>query len=543
MVKNNIDGFIIKKRDNRIDNLKAQSIKNIEDGFVETPLAIEEDGETSFDEPKLNGAQNLGITNFDEESIDTTFIDGDNDILALNTNAKKGFFGNKISKFNKKKIFLLFVLVLSVPFLYFGYKYASGLKKITGGNIVNIFNATKLKGESEGRVNILISGTSEDDPGHEGADLTDSIMVVSINTVDKSVLMLSLPRDLWIDYKDDSIIGSQGKLNEAYFRGKEQSVKDNDTESGMDNLSKVVTNVTGLPIHYYIKINYQAFKDAVNAVGGVDLDIDSGDPYCLGGGGIYDLYADLKLKKGMQHLDGQQALNLSRARNAGGGCGMADSDFSRTEYQRKIMIELRKKSLSVGVLSNPSKVSKLLDSVGDNIKHNFEANEIIRLYEIGKDIDESKISSDGLNAENQLIDYLSPNGSSALAPKDGTFNYSGIKLFIRKLTSNDPVVKEEPKVVILNGTNITGLALKKSDILTAVGIEVKSLGNAPTRNYQDNQIVVLNKEKVSSLKLLQEKLSPVTIADAALEATYKDEYDADFVIIVGNNDQQAKENQ
>ena len=68
--------------------------------------------------------------------------------------------------------------------------------------------------------------------------------------------------------------------------------------------------------HYYIKINYQAFKDSVNAVGGVDIDINSEDPYCLGGGGIYDPYADLKLKKGIQHLDGQQALNLSRARIA-----------------------------------------------------------------------------------------------------------------------------------------------------------------------------------------------------------------------------------
>jgi LCP family protein required for cell wall assembly len=545
MTKNNIDGFITKKQHNIAGKNKDLDIQSKKDGFTSSSSLNQNGGESDYSKNIFQKKEGLGSNQPDTQDSDSTFIDGSNNNLEDKSNKKRGLFGKRNFRFSKKKNILLALLVIAFPVFYFGYKYASGLNKITGGNIASIFNSTKLKGESEGRVNILISGTSEDDPGHEGADLTDSVMVVSINTIDKSVLMLSLPRDLWINYEDNnSILGSQGKLNEAYFRGKEQSTKNNEVEAGMNNLSKVVTNVTGFPIHYYIKINYQAFRDAVNAVGGVDINIDSGDPYCVGGGGIYDPYAgNIKLKKGLQHLDGEQALNLSRARNDGGGCGMAGSDFSRTEYQRKIMIELRKKALSLGVLSNPSKVSDLLDSVGNNINHSFEANEIIRLYELGKDINETGILSEGLSGDNELINYQAPNGASALTPKNGTFNYASIKFFIRKLTSNDPVVKEEPKVVVLNGTNISGLASKKSDNLTAIGVEVVSLGNAPTKDYQDNQIIVLNKDKPASLKLLQEKISPVTIADAEIEEQYKGKYDADFVIIVGNNDQQSKENQ
>lgn len=540
MAKNNIDGFIVKKRHNRPISAEGGPVVR-SDGYVNNDSNSLE-AESDFQNPSSSNENFSDRTRVPEVSPDSSFMDGSDYVPELESSSKKGKF-KKPFKFSKKKKILLALLILFLPILYFGYKYALGLNKIAGGNIASILNPTKLNGESEGRVNILISGTSEDDPGHEGAELTDSIMVVSINTVDKSVLMFSLPRDLWIDYADQSSLGSEGKLNEAYYRGKELSLKDNDINAGMENLSETVTNITGLPIHYYIKINYQAFKDAVNAVGGVDINIDSEDPYCLGGGGIYDPYADIKLKKGAQHLDGQQALNLSRARNAGGGCGMADSDFSRTEYQRKIMVELRKKALSLGVLSNPSKLSNLIDSVGDNVNHSFKANEIARLYEIGKDINEAGIVSEGLNSENELVNYQAPNGASALAPKDGVFDYSGVKLFVRKLTSSDPVVKEEPKVVILNGTNVAGLAAKKSNAISALGIDVVSLNNAPNKDYQNNQIIVLNKEKPASLKLLQDRLAPVAIGDAAAEESYKNRYDADFVIIVGNNDQQAKENQ
>jgi LCP family protein required for cell wall assembly len=531
-MKNTIDGFISKRPKNRQEPQKNHQI----DGYNRPTKPANVDDFASARESSIQRDEIPAIANSDSSFIGPQDLESNQGLKA--PKAKKRRF-----KLGKKKTMLMVFLLVLVPALYFGYRYVKALRNISGGNFANIFIPTKLKGEDQGRVNILVSGTSEDDPGHQGAELTDSIMVISINIVDNSALMLSIPRDLWVNYNDSSQLGNSGKINEAYFRGR-QGIEDEKeaTQKGMQNLTDVVSEVTGLDIPYYVKIDYQAFRDAVNAVGGVDINIDSGDPYCVGGGGVYDIYTSTKLTKGVHHLNGEEALNLSRSRNAGGGCGMASSDFSRAEYQRQILVEIRKKALSAGTLSNPEKIADLLDSAGDNVYHNFEANEIVRLYDIGKGLNESAITSEGLSTDNVLESYKAPNGSSALTSVGGPKDYSKIQQFIRKLTSNDPVVKEEPTMVILNGTNISGLAAKKSDTLESLGIEVLETGNAPTKTYQNNQIIILNKEKQASLNLLKEKMPPIDEADEATISSYQGKYEADFVIIVGSNDQQAKEN-
>jgi LCP family protein required for cell wall assembly len=531
-MKNSIDGFITKRPKSRLEPQRIEGA----DGYTKPSVSQSSD---QFSDSRKIALQRDEIPPIVRDSSSIVGAEELGPVRALDLPKPK----KRRFKFSRKKALLIVFLLVLAPALYFGYRYVKALKNIGGGNFANIFIPTKLKGEDQGRVNILVSGTSEDDPGHEGAELTDSIMVISINTVDNSALMLSIPRDLWINYNDGSSLGNSGKINEAYFRGR-QGIKDDKeaTKAGMQNLTDVVSEVTGLDIPYYLKIDYQAFRDAVDAVGGVDVNIDSGDPYCVGGGGIYDIYTSTKLTKGVHHLSGEEALNLSRSRNAGGGCGMASSDFSRTEYQRQILIEIRKKALSAGTLSNPEKIADLLDSAGDNVYHNFEANELVRLYDIGKGINESAITSEGLNTENVLKEYRAPNGALALSATSGPNDYSKIQQFVRKLTSNDPIVKEQPSVVILNGTSISGLAAKKSETLETLGVEVIETGNASAKSYQNNQIIVLNKDKAASLNLLKEKLSPIDEADQATTADYQDKYDADFVIIVGSNDQQAQEN-
>lgn len=529
-MKNNIDGFLPKKKKNNLNNPRTE----VYDGYAKKNHIKQTE---SGNEIKSN--------DFDRSTLppiigDSSSFLNPQDLPDMRSSSRARF---KIFKLTKKKIFLIAFLLLIIPATYFGYRYAKALNNISGGSIANILIPTKLKGEDQGRVNILVSGTSEDDPGHEGAELTDSIMIISINTVDNSALMLSIPRDLWVNYNDSSRLGNAGKINEAYFRGKDGESSDNmATDKGMKNLAQIASKVTGLDIPYFIKIDYQAFREAVDAVGGVDINIDSGDPYCVGGGGVYDVYTTIKLPKGVQHLNGEQALNLSRSRNAGGGCGMANSDFSRADYQRQILVEIRKKALSAGTLSNPEKIADLLDSAGDNVHHNLQANEIVRLYELGKNVKDSSITSEGLSTSNVLINYDAPNGSKALSVQGGPANYSKISQFVRKLTSNDPIVKEQPKVVVLNGTGIPGLAADKAKNLESLGVEILDTGNAASKSYQNNQIIVLNKDKQASLVSIKEKISPVDDGDEATIASYKSKYDADFVIIVGSNDQQAKEN-
>ena len=100
---------------------------------------------------------------------------------------------------------------------------------------------------------------------------------------------------------------------------------------GMGALSYVIQNEIGIPINYYGLINYSAFRDAVNAVGGVTITIKSPDPR-----GLYDINTNTKLPNGQVTLNGDQALNLARSRGDGyNSYGFPGSDFNRTQYQRQ----------------------------------------------------------------------------------------------------------------------------------------------------------------------------------------------------------------
>jgi LCP family protein required for cell wall assembly len=390
-----------------------------------------------------------------------------------------------------KKIFkrtaLAMLALVLVTGGWLGWRLVRTSSKVFGdsGNVVGFLRSTPLKGEDKGRVNILLAGVSTDDPGHEGADLTDSIMLVSLDTTNHKAFLLSIPRDLWVNIPGNghskinaaNAFGDTGKWTSAGYPA-----------GGMGLLEKVLAQNLEIPIHYYAKINYSAFKDGVNAVGGITVNIQSSDPR-----GLYDPNINkqdngpLKLPNGVQKLDGQTALNLARARGdpTGDGrvaYGFARSDFDRTEHQRLMLLALKEKITSGGVITNPLKISDLFDVVAKNVTTDFQPSEIRRLYDINKQIPSNGIDSLSLNdanGVNLLASYHTPNGQSALAPAAGPDNFSQIQAYLKKMMTNDPVVKEGAKVVVLNGGTTDGLATKFSDYLTAKGLDVVAVDSAP----------------------------------------------------------------
>lgn len=343
---------------------------------------------------------------------------------------------------NWKKVFKRTVIVLAILLaltgLFLGWKFAANIIKVFGwGGLKDLFANQKLKGEDEGRVNILLAGNSADDPGHGGAELTDSIMLVSLNTKDKTGYIMSIPRDLYVDIPDHGY----AKINEAYPDGKRDSFSETGyPDGGMGLLEKVVSQKLNIPIHYYALVNYTALQQAVDAVGGVPITIESSDPR-----GLYDPSPDLrnnrqplvKLPNGQVTLDGKTALNLARARgDSRGAYGYANSDFTRTENQRKILLGLKDKATSIGTLSNPVKISELLDSFGSNVSTDFKTGELRRLYTLSKDIPSDKVTSVGLsnaNGKNLLSSYRTRSGQSALVPAAGIDDYTQIQAFISGL--------------------------------------------------------------------------------------------------------------
>lgn len=344
-------------------------------------------------------------------------------------------------KRNWKKIFKRVGITLGVLILlaggWVGWKFVSNSAKIFGwGNLFGLFQQTKLKGEDEGRVNILLAGNSADDPGHGGGDLTDSIMIMSINTKDNTAFLLSIPRDLYVNIPDQGY----AKINEAYQDGEQADFSESGyADGGMGLLEKTISQNFGISFHYYALVNYSALREAVNAVGGITVNIQSTDSR-----GLYDPSRDLttggalvNLSNGTHTLNGQQALALARARgDSYGSYGYARSDYTRTENQRMILIALKDKVSSSSTLANPIKLGELFDSLGNNVKTDMKLAEVKRLYTVTKKIPSADIASASLNNGTDVIlltSYTNRYGQSTLIPKAGIDDYSEIQAYVQSL--------------------------------------------------------------------------------------------------------------
>jgi LCP family protein required for cell wall assembly len=432
----------------------------------------------------------------------------------------------------KRSVITLFVVILLIGG-FLSYKFIYNAHKVFGGNIFSVLSSTKLKGEDNGRVNILLAGNSADDPGHDGADLTDSIMLISINTKTNKAFLLSIPRDLYVEIQGS---GHQ-KINDAYVAGQNDDFTgDGYPSGGMGLLEQTVSQDFDVPIDYYALINYAALKDAVNAVGGIQIDIKSADPRGLFDPSIdYSTHGPLvDLTNGEHTLDGEQALDLARARgDAYGAYGFDQSDFERTQNQRLMLVALKNKAETAGVLANPAKLTSLADAIGNNLTTDLTLSDVHRFYTLTSKISSKNIQSLSLNSANGkdlLANYTADDGESALVPAAGIDDYTDIQAFIRQQTSSNPVVQEGAKVVVLNGTTTDGLALSYEHKLTADGLNVVAAADAQTSSQATTSIIDASsgsKPATSAelVKLFGNNLTTIN--------PYAGIYDADFIIVLG----------
>lgn len=452
----------------------------------------------------------------------------------------------RLKKFAKRTsiVLVLFVLLASC---WLGWKVFNATSKVfgSGSNLLGFLSSAPLNCENSGRCTILLAGNSADDPGHDGANLTDSIMLVSINMQNHTAFMLSVPRDLYV-----SIPGNgYGKINEVYPDGQaEHFSQQGYANGGMGLLEKTVSQDFGIPINYYALVDYSAIKDAVDAVGGINVDIQSQDPR-----GLYDPSIDyatkgplVRLSNGWHTLNGEQALDLARARgDTYGAYGFEASDFERTQNQRMMMVALKDKVTTSTVLANPIKLGELFDAIGNNLHTDLTTSNIRRMYDLSKQINSSNIKSYGLNSAtvsgkqnvDLLRNYSTANGESALIPAAGLGDYSQIQLYVKQLISNNQVVNEGANVVVLNGGNTTGLAAAEGQVVTNKGIGVSATSDAPaTVSGQANNVIIDNSngKDPATLNALKGLFGNTTASNAALSAAYPN---ANFIIILGTNQQ------
>lgn len=409
-------------------------------------------------------------------------------------------------KWVKRGIMLLLVAMLLAG-AYVGVKAFMASSNIFQGNLFDIFQNKPLKMDARGRTNILVLGSTDDDPNHPGNTLTDTIMVVSLDQKKKEASMFSIPRDLWVKYGSACTSGYEGKIN-GYFYCANDGKSAQDEQDRLKKTQSFVGEIVGLDIQYGVHVNSVVVRDAVDAVGGIDVVINSKHP-----DGILDRNFDgqckfkcykVKYSNGTHHLDGEAAMYLSMARGSHAPTYGLGSNFEREQNQQNVMMALQKKATSSGVLSNPAAVTGLIDTVGNNLRTNFESSEIQTLIGLAKDIPTSKIQRIQLNDEkNPVVVAANIGDASVVKPVEGVFEYDELQQYIKKQISADPVAREGASIVLYNGSGIAGLASKKSDKLSEMGFTISDIGTAPTGTYSKVEVYALNSFKPATVAKLE----------------------------------------
>jgi anionic cell wall polymer biosynthesis LytR-Cps2A-Psr (LCP) family protein len=435
-------------------------------------------------------------------------------------------------------------------FFYLASKAVTTSQKVFhGGSVLDLLgNGSPLKTDSQGRTNILLFGTSQDDSAHQGASgggglwLTDSIELASIDQKAKTVKLVGIPRDLWVAL-DNCSIGNYAKINAVYECG--SGLYNNGTGTpganystqdakGAQALMTSVQTATGITPQYYVHADYSVLKQAVDAVGGVDVTI-KGD----GASGIFDTNFDWDCPNGpytcknvyyptdgVYHINGTQALFLARARADGGvysyeDFGLAMGDFDRQANQQKILTAFKTKATTAGVLANPLTINKLLDALGNNISMNISASEMKTLLSFSKDLPSSAMTQVSLvDAANRAVTTGMVSGQSVVIPTSGALNFSSIISYLNKQLSTNPAVSEGATIAVYNASGVAGKAATEQISLTQLGLTVGNVGNAATKDAGTDTYTLydLSAGKMpQTLKQLESSLG-VQVATTALPA-------------------------
>jgi hypothetical protein len=291
-----------------------------------------------------------------------------------------------------------------------------------------------------------------------------------------------------------------------------------------------VSEILGVPVHYYVMVDFTAFKESIDTVGGITIDVkeplyDATMAWMNGGSA---LLAD----KGLQTFNGQKALMYARSRY-----GSARGDFDRSERQREVILALQQKVLTLGTFSNPIKVVELMNTFGDNVRTDLNGlGELKRLYEITSEISADRFVSVGLaDPPNILVSTGFVANQSVVVPVAGLYQYDEIQSYVRNTLRDAFLRKEDARVVILNGTGVAGLATAREKELRSYGYNIVGVDNAPTEDYTNTVLVDLtNNTKPYTASYLEKRLK-LTKTAQSIEGIPTNET-ADFVIILGTNE-------
>ncbi len=391
-----------------------------------------------------------------------------------------------------------------------------------------------LRGEEADRINILLVGIGG--PGHQGAYLADTIIIASYKPSTDELATLSIPRDLYVDIPE---FGWR-KINNALAFGYEA-----DYPGGGEGLLKeVIEEVTGLPIHYYGRVDFAGFRKAIDDISGIDIYIDNSftdyeyPDYNYG-------YQTIRFTEGLEHMDGERALQYVRSRHGTNGEG---SDFARSKRQQKVLFAIKEKIFSLESFLNPSKIVAALDDLGDHNQTDLQIWELLRLANLLQNLEANKVITKVLDngVEGILQSETTLDGAYILTPKSG--DWSEVQEVAENIFNTSVIQREEAVIEIQNSTSETGLASRTAERLQTMGYNVETIGNATTETVLSTTTIYdlsagAKPYTVASLKNLLDAEVAIDIPTAGTETAASNtnqslqtgQSDTDILIIIGTD--------
>lgn len=401
--------------------------------------------------------------------------------------------------------------------------------------ITNIISPAEkyLQGEKEDRINFVLLGMGGE--GHSGPYLTDTIVVASFKPSTKEAAMVSLPRDMIVPLSP----GNYRKINSIYTIGQQE-----DNTSGGELIKEVLGNTFNMKIHYFAAVDFNGFTEIIDAIGGVDITVDRS--FTDTQFPTYDYkYRKVSFEAGEQAMDGTTALRFSRSRHGNNGEG---SDFARIKRQQKILLAIKDKITSFNTLINPKRITSLFSLFNQYTTTDIEPWEAVKLVHMSKDLNTEAIIHQSIDdrAGGYLSGGIAASGSYILQPVTGDFYQ--IELLIKNIFEIEHGILENAKLVIQNGTDIPGLALKAVNHLNQMGYNILRYGNADTQDKIGTIIYNYTDDKPQTKKSLEAIFTtktsnniPLEYSNAIITSNWNilddnDDYEQlDFLVILGSD--------
>jgi len=375
------------------------------------------------------------------------------------------------------------------------------------------------KWDGGSRVNIAFFGLRGGEVRDEGCPLcTDTIIVFTIDPVSKTAGMISVPRDLWVNIpnSDGCSAANDGlcRINTAWSTGEGLKLPGGGPALAM----KTVSQFLGVPIQYYVQVDFDTFIQMIRLIGGIDVYVDREYELKRLGGGKDTIRITCC---GLRHLGGAAALAYARCRSVSQGCD--DGDVGRSHRQQQVILGIRDKVLDPTLFPElMAQAPKLYNTLQAGIKTNIPLDDGLKLAVLGREIPIEQIQPGVI--DDHMVNFgnvTTRDGADAavLLPipdkirelRDRIFTTGGPTSPIAQGDPTALMQADGARVQITNNTYTASLDQRTGNFLLSQGMQVTGLG-APT-GVSDTTVVVLYAPKLYTLRYLMNPLGMIAASN------------------------------